>query len=170
MTEQAPSTTSSTDLEKIITAEAKKKSIAVGFLKRANRKQYGGLWSELENGYTRGVDHYHANITGAYNLLLNYKPAPQAQAPNQVSTGLLDMTTTEITTSSMSLVQASAPITGNDGATYNKINCYNCNNTGHNSNQCPQDRNRSGVQLLQASGASEVEVKYRSGYSSLSMA
>jgi hypothetical protein len=33
-------------------AVAKKKSVAIGFLKRANRKRYGGLWSELENNYT----------------------------------------------------------------------------------------------------------------------
>jgi hypothetical protein len=57
-------------------AAAKKKSVAIGFLKRADRKRYGGLWSDLENQYTRGTGDYPPNLTGAYNLLLNYKPPP----------------------------------------------------------------------------------------------
>jgi hypothetical protein len=56
---------------------AKKKYVAIGFLKRADRKRYGGLWSNLENLYTRGEDQYPTDLTGAYNLLLNYKaPLP----------------------------------------------------------------------------------------------
>jgi hypothetical protein len=55
-------------------AVAKKKSVAIGFLKRADRKRYGGLWSDLKNTYTRGQDHYPTDLRGAYNLLLNYKP------------------------------------------------------------------------------------------------
>jgi hypothetical protein len=58
---------------------AKKKSVAIGFLKRVDRKRYGGLWSDLENLYSRGEDQYPTDLTGAYNLLLNYKaPLPQA--------------------------------------------------------------------------------------------
>jgi hypothetical protein len=59
-----------------LVAVAKKKSVAIGFLKRADRKRYGGLWSDLENTYTRGQDRYPTDLTGAYNLLLNYKPPP----------------------------------------------------------------------------------------------
>jgi hypothetical protein len=55
---------------------AKKKSIAIGFLKRANRRRYTGLWSDLENLFTRGTDQYPTDLTSAYNLLLNYKPPP----------------------------------------------------------------------------------------------
>ena len=44
------------ELTKKVTSAAKKKSIAIGFLKRADRKRYGGLWSSLENDYTLGVD------------------------------------------------------------------------------------------------------------------
>jgi hypothetical protein len=57
-------------------AVAKKTFVAIGFLKRANRKRNGGLWSELENSYTRGQNHYPTGLTGAYNLVLNYKPTP----------------------------------------------------------------------------------------------
>jgi hypothetical protein len=47
------------------TFAAKRKSVAIAFLKRADRKRYGGLWSELENSFTRGNDHYPSNLTGA---------------------------------------------------------------------------------------------------------
>jgi hypothetical protein len=52
---------------------ARKKSIAISFLKRADKMRHGGLWIELENHFTRGQDHYPNDLTGAYNLLLNYK-------------------------------------------------------------------------------------------------
>jgi hypothetical protein len=61
--------------KKDVTA-AKKKSVAIAFLKHANRTRYGGLWSKLENSYTRGQDHYPSDLTSAYNLLLNYKAPP----------------------------------------------------------------------------------------------
>jgi hypothetical protein len=58
-------------------AAAKLQSIAMGFMKRADKRRYGGLWSDLENSFSRGQDHYPSDLTGAYNLLLNYKaPAP----------------------------------------------------------------------------------------------
>jgi hypothetical protein len=58
---------------------AKKKSVVIGVLERADRKHYGGLWSNLENLFTRGKDHYPSDLTGAYNLLLNYyKPSPHS--------------------------------------------------------------------------------------------
>jgi hypothetical protein len=54
----------------------KKKSAAIVVLKRADRKCYDGLWSDLENLFTRRRDHYPSDLTDAYNLLLNYKPPP----------------------------------------------------------------------------------------------
>jgi hypothetical protein len=46
-----------------LVAVAKKKSVDIGILKRADRKRYGGLWSDLENTYTRGQDHYPTDLT-----------------------------------------------------------------------------------------------------------
>jgi hypothetical protein len=62
------------EYDKRAVAAAKKKSVAIGFLKRADRKRYGGLWSNLEKQYNRGTDDYPSDLTGTYNLLLNYKP------------------------------------------------------------------------------------------------
>lgn len=55
---------------------AKPKAIAVAFLKRADRKRYGVLWSKLENIFTLGQDQYPADITSAYNSLVTYKSPP----------------------------------------------------------------------------------------------
>jgi hypothetical protein len=53
-------------------ATGRKKILGIGFLKRADRKCYGGLWIELENQFTRGQDHYPNNLTGAYIYKCNY--------------------------------------------------------------------------------------------------
>ena len=55
---------------------AKQQTIAIGFLKRANKRRYGDLWTELENNFMRGQDPYPPDLTNTYNLLLNYKAAP----------------------------------------------------------------------------------------------
>ena len=100
--------------------------VAIAFLKGSDQKRYGGLWSELKNNYTRGQDHYPTNLTGAYNLLLNYKPPPtqtrtaRRQRPaheNEESTGV-------------SFLQNGAPVPGTDGVTHVRVKCYNCNTHG----------------------------------------
>jgi hypothetical protein len=123
---------------------AKKKSVAIGFLKRADKRRYGGLWSDLENQFTRGTDDYPSDLTGAYNLLLNYKPPPFQQYGRRENRG------EEEEISGMTFLQNSTPVPGTDGATHERIKCYNCQNTGHYAGECPQEsRDQQGVQLLQ---------------------
>jgi hypothetical protein len=87
-------------------ATARKKIIGIGFLKRADRKRYDGLWIELENQFTRGQDHFPNNLTGVYNLLLNYKvPSTQHQGGRRKHTS-----TDEV--SRLSLLQNSAAVPG----------------------------------------------------------
>jgi hypothetical protein len=59
------------NLKKALTA--RNRTLALSFLKRADKTRYGSLWTELENQYTRGTDQYPKDITAAYNMLLNYK-------------------------------------------------------------------------------------------------
>jgi len=74
--QEAPGETAPPDIVKAyhvkLVAAARYRSIAVAFLKRADRKAYGDLWTELENQHTRGDDQYPIDLTAAYNLLLNY--------------------------------------------------------------------------------------------------
>jgi hypothetical protein len=65
------------DVKTKLLAAAKLQPIAMGFMKRADKRPYGGLWSDLENSFSRGHDHYYpSDLTSAYNLLLNYKAPP----------------------------------------------------------------------------------------------
>jgi hypothetical protein len=88
MTKVKESNPNLSDAEYIVKAieAAKRKQIAIAFLKRADTKRYGELWSELENLYTRGQDHYPEDLTSAYNLLVNYKPAPTTNQPRRERT------------------------------------------------------------------------------------
>jgi hypothetical protein len=74
--ETAPRRLTEEEYHKRAVTAAKEQLVAIGFLKRANKRRYGGLWSEFENNFTRGQDHYPSDLTNAYNLLLNYKVAP----------------------------------------------------------------------------------------------
>jgi hypothetical protein len=142
---------------KKVLAAARHRSIATAFLKRADQRRYGGLWSELENSYTRGQDHYPIDLTNAYNVLLNYKAAP---APRQNRREAQD----EIL-SGASFLQKDhfqdnkQPMAGTDGVTHKDIKCYNCQFKGHYSNDCPVnafvDGTTPGVQMLQVSGTDD---------------
>jgi hypothetical protein len=123
---------------------AKQKYVAIGFLKRADRKRYGGLWSDLENQFTQGTDDYPSNLTGAYNLLLDYTAPPSQQYGRRKNRA------EEEEISGITFLQSSAPVPGTNGATHERIKCYNYQNTGHYASTCPQEtQDQQGVQLLQ---------------------
>lgn len=64
--------------EKLTDAEkakiARNKTIAMAFLKRADRRRFGTLWTDLENNFSRGLDQYPADLTEAYGLLVSFRP------------------------------------------------------------------------------------------------
>jgi hypothetical protein len=151
VTNSAPKGTSPTELEAMVAPATKNKWMAMGFIKRADRKVYGGLCSELENNYTRGHDQYPEDLTSAYGLLLNYKAPPptrfnkQEEQINEEGMGL-------------SFLQNKSSVPGTDGVIHEKVKCYNCELYGHYASSCPkvetntqllQTDNQAGVQLLQ---------------------
>ena len=132
-------------------------------MKRADKRRYGGLWSELENNFTRGQDHYPVDLTNAYNLLLNYKaaPGPGQRPPRR------DRTDDEESTS-VSFLQDGSLIPGTDGKTHHDIKCFNCNKKGHYASSCPE---ADGVQLLQMANINidKGDDTYKSAFSFLNV-
>ena len=129
-------------------AAAKRQYIGVSFLKRADKRRYGALWSELENGFSRGQDTYPHDLTSAYNLLLNYKAVPDLRQPRRER---------HEEESALSFLQNGTPVPGDDGETHNRVRCYNCQANGHYANNCPDRDAATGTQMLQLESTSEPE-------------
>ena len=140
----APTGISAEDLTKRENAAAKLQSVAVNFLKRADKGRYGGLWTELENDYSRGQNHYPTDLTNAYNLLLNYKAAPVPRNHQRERSNNDEV-------SGVSFLQSGDPTPGADNITHARVKCFNCQLYGHYADNCPtavlaQER----IQMLQA--------------------
>jgi hypothetical protein len=131
-------------------AAAKLQSIAMGFMKRADKRRYGGLWSDLENSFSRGQDHYPSDLTGAYNLLLNYKAPPPVLRRHVREQGNDE--------DALSFLQE-----GESNIPGNK----KCNNYGHFANHCPDEEGVTMLQLM--SSADDDDDTYLSGVTSLNV-
>jgi hypothetical protein len=143
-----PSSISEPELHKRALAASKLQTAAMGFLKRADQRRYGALWSELENNYTRGLDQFPADVTGMYHLLLSYQPAP-TRPPRNDRNDRNRNTPDEDT--AMSFLQDGKLVAGTDGEKHSGIKCFHCNKPGHYASACPRDQSEptEGVQMLQ---------------------
>jgi hypothetical protein len=141
-------------------AAAKLQSIAMGFMKCADKRRYGGLWSNLENSFSRGQDHYPpSDLTGAYNLLLNYKAPPPVLRRHECEHGNNE--------DALSFLQeGESNIPGNDGVTHDNIKCFKCNKYGHFANHCPDEE---GVTMLQLTSTADDDDTYVSGVTFLNV-
>ena len=71
------------DLDTVMAAEgehvcntAQARYLAVAFILGSDRSRYGRLIENLENDYLQGQNNYPVTVTGAYNLLTNWKQDP----------------------------------------------------------------------------------------------
>jgi hypothetical protein len=113
----------------------------------ANMKQYGASWADLENQFSRGNNQYPANLTGTFNLLLNFRPTPNT--PNHRRGNQ----TPKSPQNRLTFVQNNAAVAGTTCATcvvHANIKCFNCNEEGHYASDSPEPNNQEG-QLLQVS-------------------
>jgi len=122
-------------------------TLALSFLKCADRHRYGGLWASLENQFSLGNNQYPVDLMAAYSILVSYKIPKQHGTPwtgsgtgSGAGTDALD---------GMTFMQATAVprIPGTNGVTHNRITCYRCKRKGHYTNCCPSEDT---VQLLQS--------------------
>jgi len=61
---------------------ARDRTLALAFLKQADRRRFGTLWADIENQFSRGNDQYPIDLTAAYSLLVNFKP-PKREEPRR---------------------------------------------------------------------------------------
>ena len=67
-------------------AAVQEEYLAVRFLFRSDKRRYGSLLAELENDFTRGINAYPSTISGAYDMLVNYRnPHPHGRMHYQES-------------------------------------------------------------------------------------
>ena len=53
--------------------KAREEYLAVLLLTKSDPKRYGSLVTNVENVYTRGQNGYPTTVSGAYDMLINYK-------------------------------------------------------------------------------------------------
>ena len=101
-------------------------TLALTFLKRANRRRFGTLWANLENQFFRGNEQYLTDLTAAYSLLVNFKP-PKRDEPRQ---NLRSQVPTVEEEDGMTVVQSGEVIAGADGVTHTGVTCFRCEHKG----------------------------------------
>jgi hypothetical protein len=136
---------------------ARDKTIATGFMDGADNRRYGALLDDLANQQTRGNNQYPVDLTTAYSMLVNYKGRnnlPRSQTAlattHNINTNIKNdnipphtftRTTPIAPSSAFTLVNTTiTTVPGTDGVTRDNITCYQCNSTGHYSNNCPRYR------------------------------
>ena len=68
--------------------KARDEYLAVLLLTKSDPKRYGSLVTDVENAYTRGQDGYPTTVSGAYDMLVNYKNPNQASRMQNQDTGI----------------------------------------------------------------------------------
>ena len=68
--------------------KAREEYLAVLLLTKSDPKRYGTLVTDVENAYTRGQNGYPTTVSGAYDMLVNYKNPNQALRMQNQDTGI----------------------------------------------------------------------------------
>ena len=68
--------------------KAREEYLAVLLLTKSDPKRYATLVTDVENAYTRGQDGYPTTVSGAYDMLVNYKNPNQALRMQNQDTGI----------------------------------------------------------------------------------
>jgi hypothetical protein len=101
---------------------AKRKSIAIAFLKNADCTRHGGLWTDLENQLTRGSDQHPTETVAARNLLISHKAPPRQLQPRQQCQRQQDNAESASGVIALAFLH-STPVAGTDAVARPKVKC-----------------------------------------------
>jgi len=93
------------------------RTLALAFLKRADRCCFGALWVDLDNHFSRGNNQYPIDLTAAYSLLVNFKP-PKREEPRRNTRSQEAAVEEE---DGMTFVQSGEVIAGANGVTHTGV-------------------------------------------------
>ena len=127
---------------KILQNDSHERFLAVKFLKGSDERRFGALVNDIKNAHLHGTNHYPNTVTGAFGLLTSWI----SNTKPQFNPGGTGVAFTNVDGAGVALATAGRPKKDVDKST---IECFNCHEMGHYSNECPT-RRQSGEQLLLA--------------------
>jgi hypothetical protein len=136
--------------------------LAMAFLMGADRNRYGKLIEDLENAFTQGQDNYPRTVTGAYTMLTTWKQRNIVHVLGSASEGVSFANVEGGGSDDENNVEGEIALT-NDGKKSAKragkahITCFNCNEMGHYSNECPKERLTGKHHLMAGMAAGEFD-------------
>jgi hypothetical protein len=154
--------TAATDELNAARAGGIKEYLAMAFLMEADRNRYGKLIEDLENAFTQGQDNYPRTVTGAYAMLTTWKQRNIVHVLGSASEGVSFANIDGGGSDDDNDIEEETALT-NDGKKSTKragkahITCFNCNEMGHYSNECPKERLTGKQHLMAGMAAGEFD-------------
>ena len=125
--------------------------MAMGLLKRANKKKFGRLMVNIRDQYAFGMDVYPKTLDAAYELIENHSSSDtkvtddttthqqQTGKGNQGGRGSNNRRRSDRdkVVAGMQYAQEEDMVRGSDGRLKNMITCFTCEKKGHYSDFCP---------------------------------
>ena len=125
-------------MEEIVREEDKFKAMIM--LKRSDDSRYKNLMSDLKSGAHLGRDEYPKSVAAAHDLM--NRSSGQMEKHNSNSNTNIISGGSFLQTGSADRDGSNDPVPGTDGRLLPNIQCYNCENKGHYSGQCPDPDRR----------------------------
>ena len=103
---------------------------------RSDAMRYNTLHDSLMDGVYKGRDEFPTTVTGAYELLQH--TSTDITGIERKKLGRFRFRRNNQKNFTFAQTSSANPVAGRDDKVYSHVNCHNCNEPGHYSNQCPK--------------------------------
>ena len=128
---------------------ARKRTFAMAFIHSSDASKYRTLITDLSNQYAMGRDEYPTDMVSAKSLFVMYKTPANAPAARAASTRSHQPLPSHEASALTFAQRSAALVTRTNGLTHEGIQCWNCQQHGHNAGECPSTAATSGTTLTQ---------------------